>query len=492
MSKKKLVYAVGLVGVGSSVFVLASCLSDPRESEAVSVISACDMGALSADPANPQSSMRAYLDASKQLLAVATEVEKELTAACNALDTELGLATGQDVTSACQAIGARASSVNKGSPLPPPGAPMWAELRADAICQPTPRAYDDCVSSCVSGCDVSKCEGPVAGACEGTCKGTCVTTADDAPCTGRCVGSFAINGPPATCDGQCTGVCTAAAWSGQCEGACGGFFIGKCGGTCTGQCNGAPINVAPATDGGTDAAASDAGDGGAPEGGPPPGAGGPPNNADGNCKGVCAGVCSSQADGSCQGAPCLAFKAGGPPDLAPFKGGNCSAGAGLCAGLCESAGGTGTTTSCRGTCASATPQCKGLCVGACEGKTANGACTGTLKCGQSRECEVACKAKSELALKCAPSKTVEAYGVTDPALAAAFKKHGAQLGAATARVNALRTAYGYIGKRAYGDFVAIGLSGDLVRACAAEGTKINDEANEKIRKILAADPRLKN
>jgi hypothetical protein len=489
MSPKKLVYAVGLVGVSSSVFVLASCLSDPRESDQVSVISSCNIATLSTDPTNPQSSMRAYLEASSQLLTVAKEVETELAAACNALDTELGLATGQDVSSACQAIGARMSAVNKVAPLPPPTYPTWAELRADSNCQPTPRAYDDCVSSCVAGCDISKCEGAVAGGCDGTCKGTCITTADEGACTGNCVGSFPINGAPATCNGQCTGVCTSAAWNGQCEGACSGFFIGKCGGTCTGQCNGSPINVAPApSDGGADSGA----DAGASEGGAPPQAGGPPSNADGNCPGVCVGVCSSRADGACQGAPCLAFKAAGPPDLAPFKGGNCGAGAGLCAGLCESAGGSGTTTVCRGTCASSTPQCKGQCVGTCEGKSNNASCSGTLKCGQSRECEVACKAKAELALKCGPSRTVEAYGVTDPALAAALKKHGAQLGAATARINALRAAYGYIGKRAYGDFIAIGLSGDLIRSCAVEGTKINDEADAKIRRILAADPRLKN
>jgi hypothetical protein len=85
-------------------------------------------------------------------------------------------------------------------------------------------------------------------------------------------------------------------------------------------------------------------------------------------------------------------------------------------------------------------------------------------------------------------KVIEAYAVTDPAFAAALKKHGAKIGKALSELAPLRAALGFIGDRAYGDFLALGVSGDLARTCVAKGGKDVSDAAALIRASIAADP----
>ena len=485
---------------GSGLVGLISCLSDPRDGDAVTVISTCDESTLSTDPSSPQSTLRAYLDATNSLLAQANSVAADITAGCNAVGAALGLAAGTDPVSACKPLSARAlTDITNGVP----DIPNWVETHFTPNCQSTAGTKEKCVSSCASGtCDISKCSAAQTnGTCAGTCTGLCVTSGTNEACNGSCAGAAPL-AQPATCGGECIGTCSSVAgWSANCAGGCGGGFLGVCTGTCTGTCNNVAINVTPSPDGGADAGADagDAGhadggaDSGAADGGAPPddaggtgNAGNPPSNADGNCTGTCAGVCSSGALGTCNGSACLDYAdaGAGAPALAAYDG-NCFD---LCTGECQSGTGSGTTTTCNGTCTETQAACIGSCQGGCTGTITNGDCTGVLNCGQNTECENACEAQAALAVTCAEPTIVEAYGVSDPAFSQAMVTKGAQLGRAVTQLDSLRNALEFIGNRAYGDFVAIGLSGDLVRACVTQGNTNVATASTAIDSAISANP----
>ncbi|WP_394841509.1 hypothetical protein LZC95_31095 [Pendulispora brunnea] len=471
--KKWLVLGGSCLAVGGFVSVLASCLKDPREDDAVYVVDACDRNQLSADPGSPHATLRAFLESGDMLLQRATDVETEMKDACNAISSDLGLTTGRDVVAACKPIAARVDQLSTIAPLPPPGSAFWGELRFAPNCTVQETAVAECMSTCAEACDATKCEpDKLVGACDGECAGTCVTTGEKLTCTGDCVGEVPPGGPT-TCTGECIGTCTGREWSGECEGGCAARFTGRCAGTCTGKCDGTPINQ-PDTDAGSDAGA-------APAPGSPP-----PANADGNCAGTCVGVCSKGANGYCAGAQCTDFNAGAGPTLARFSGGTC--GTGLCAGTCRSGLGTGTRTQCSGKCTAKKAQCDGVCVGECKGTRSSLVCQGRLNCGQNIECENACQARGQLAISCNEPKVMEVYAVSDPALREAWKKHGARLAKAISEVRALRNAHGFIGNRSYGDFVSIGLQGDLVRACVAQGRTNVASADTKISAMVNADP----
>jgi len=484
MSRKVLLMPI-LAGSATVLALgLAACFSDPRSGEEVTVTDTCQADKLSTVATSPEASLRAYLDSADLLVKRTNQAEAELIEACNALDTELGLPTGQDSLSACRSIASRLEAVIKGGTAPfGPGAPEWAELRTSANCTAEANALEKCISTCAGPCDSSKCaDGKLAGKCEGKCKGECVTTGTEVPCNGRCVGEIPLKQAPQTCVGECTGICPNGIWAGSCEASCSTFFIGNCGGTCTGQCNGAPINVAPVVDAGApDSGGSDGGDAGAP---PPPTGGPPPSNADGNCKGTCVGVCSSKSNGFCNGAPCLKFNQAGPPDIGAYNG-YCP---GTCGGSCKSATGSGATATCTGDCTERKETCSGVCRGACEGTVSNGSCEGTLKCGQNAECENACQARVELLKACSDSKAIEAYAVSDEKLHAALVKHGPKLGKALASLTLIRSAISFVTKRSYGDFVAIGAKGDLAKACVAKGNRDVVAAEAKLAILASANP----
>lgn len=472
-------FVFGGLGVTSVAFLgaLWSC-SDPRADEPVVTVDTCDRTKLSTDPTNPQSSLLAYLGATDDAVKASTELEGLMKDACNAIDTELGLPTGTDSRTACGPISTRIESVIKKQPPAPAGSspPNWVEIVFSVDCDLGPSAVESCLATCAGPCDPMKCEmGKLVGKCQGTCNGTCTTAGDNIPCVGSCVGEGTL--PEAgTCQGECTGTCVGMAWAGNTTASCAGLFTGSCTGTCTGTCDGQPIS-GPVPDGGL------------PDGAPPPG------GADGNCKGLCVGKCRSGmgtgSNGDCTGGLPLTFN---PPDAGPpmgsFAGGGCVNG--VCTGTCRSARGSGTVASCTGRCTQAIPdggaQCDGICRGACAGTLTDAVCEGARTCGQNAQCNNACQARARFASTCKDPAGAQAFAVSDPALHAALRKHAGILGRAVSRLTLVRTALGFISTQAYGDFIAIGLSGDLVRACVAEGQKNAAAADTTVRAVIAADP----
>lgn len=479
MLRSKGLVGVAGVSLAASVAVLVSCLSDPREGEAVSVVASCDLTKLSTSPTSPQSSLLAFAQAAELLSQSTTAAEAELRDACNAITADMGLPPGADVASACKPIAAKADEVSKPGGRPPPGGPHFVDILYAPNCTAAPKALEECLSGCAGPCDSTKCDQPQqAGTCAGDCTGQCITTGTDIPCRGQCVGELPIKGAPQFCNGECAGICTGVPFVGECGGACVKQFTGNCAGTCTGLCNGNPINE-------LDAGVSDAGDA---EAGPPP-SGAPPSNPPGNCKGFCVGMCSSGSNGACYGAPCLDFAdAGGPPGLAAFTGGNCYAFSGQCAGTCVSALGSGALSTCTGECTAVKKACDGVCVGGCTGTLSNTTCTGELRCGQNSECSNACHATALLKTVCAEPKSIEVYAVTDPAFGAILKKGAPRLGKVVTRLASLREAVGFISSRAYGDFIALGVQGDLARTCVAEANDKIAAAEAKVKLLISLEP----
>jgi hypothetical protein len=139
-------------------------------------------------------------------------------------------------------------------------------------------------------------------------------------------------------------------------------------------------------------------------------------------------------------------------------------------------------------CTSKQKTCPGICVGDCAGTRTNASCRGTLGCSQNAECENACQAHSLLSTSCADSKTIEVFAVSDPALYTAVSTKGARLGKALGELALVRDALGFIRNRAYGDFVALHLEGDRVRACVKSGNDAVTAADAKFNAALQADP----
>lgn len=523
--------AIGAAGL------LFSCLADPREDEAVKVINTCDTSLLSTDPKSVDSTLRAYVDTSKQLLAAVKEADTALRDVCVDISKDPGLAlqaaasTGS-ASAACAPLLARIAKTAGGQP-PPPGLnviPPWVVIQFGERCAVPVGSREKCLAACAGPCDVSNCEDPnkISGTCSGECLGTCTTIATDldagVPCVGNCVGEVPIPNtggatPGGTCLGECTGTCGNGIYTGNCEGACaGGKFKGVCAGTCTGKCNTTPINLD----------ALDAGAPGAPDAeagaalqDPPP----PPNNAPGNCgTGTCEGSCSYGAYGSCYSSRCVTYDAGVgsvpyTTTLAAFAEGECTGS--VCVGTCRAANGNGAVIStgsqgapgtCKGECTEFTKFTPGVpdrpngtaCTGTCRARPNADAdagtfcsvdldpttkvCEGTLKCGQNVECSNACEAKASLDTVCTDPFVMQAYSVTDPALYAALQKFATPLGKAVAKLHKAQRAYSFIGNRNYGDFVALGAKGDLAYACAKEGAANTSAAKEILEPTTGVDP----
>jgi hypothetical protein len=483
-----------------AVPLVVSCFSDPRDGDPVNVVNQCTESALSTDPKSPQSTLRAYFDASNSLLQKATAVEAALRDACNALNQDLGLPKGNDSTSACFPISSRLSGVTKSEPPSPPGALAvnhFVQIFLPNTCTPAVGSLEKCLTTCAGTCDTSKCEpGKVAGTCTGTCVGSCTESGNAVPCNGRCVGETGVDA--GECYGECVGTCAAPAWAGACTATCPAGFTGFCAGTCTGLCDGSPIGDAGAPpmdagDGGD--AGDDAEAGPPPPPPPPPGSLPPPTGADGNCKGICVGLCSSGANGNCN-AQCKTFADAGPP-FGTFQAGFCGGGqvpAG-CTGKCRAgnATGNGSTDVCSGACTQYNrPQCTGICRtvdgGGCTGTLSNPFCEGNESCGQNVECDHACKATAALAATCPEPTGSQIILATDQALYGAFVKHQGALGKALNDLAQLRLANSFIGDRAGGDFEALGLTGDLARACVQAGQANVANAQKLITTALAANP----
>lgn len=504
MPKANRRYLAAMVGTLSAMAggLLMHC-SDDRADQTVEVVGTCDLAALSADPANPEATVKAFVEAAEGLQTKSAALEGQFKDLCNQIDTEMGLPPGADAISACAPITARIAATIKSAPPPAPGPPppKWVAMVLPTTCTTDPGAKAACIATCAGPCDLAaKCDPlTLAGTCSGTCKGTCDVTGDNVPCNGSCLGSCS-GMTKAVCNGECVGACIDRTFLGQCETGCnppagpppsdagppdsGGadsgvdagppdsgpadsgadasdgavppppppLFQGTCGGTCLGSCDGMPLTGAP---------------------------------ADGNCPGRCAGICKTIASGTC-----------GQGCAGAFSGGLCG---GSCTGTCNTGAPLvgGCVTTCSGRCTSAansvpdggTPgACSGICRGGCSAPLTNPICEGKLDCGANLICQNVCEVKSALTTVCSPVANFEIEVAADPKLYAALRKFGGQIAAAANTLKALIAADTFITNPAQADFFAIGAKGDRVRACVTRGATAVTAAEASLRKVTTADP----
>ncbi len=181
------------------------------------------LGATFSSDARANAKIRAFVAASKDLVAVAAEGEAEAADACTRIGVDLGMSpaemaprneAGGRASGACSAVAARMDAI------------LQQGIRFEAVvtppqCQANADAGARCSASCQGQLDpgqvVAQCEpGKVAGFCQGRCNGQC---------DGRCMGN-------------CQGVCMARDAQGNCVGACQGRCYGTCDATCHAGCEG--------------------------------------------------------------------------------------------------------------------------------------------------------------------------------------------------------------------------------------------------------------
>jgi hypothetical protein len=215
--------------------------------------------------------LKAFVQATADLQAVAKTMKTEVKTACGNIATGLGEAdtwtpkgdSDDAVTTACNAASAKITailqananaqatitvsggqcSVNADAQLTCEGsckadvsctepelsarcdpgqfsAVCDAECKGSAVCEGSAMVAAECQGSCEA-----ECSGTCSGACSGTIMGGCTGS-----CTGTCDGKATPAGGMANCAGVCEGKCTQPAASATCS--------GKCEATCKGKCNG--------------------------------------------------------------------------------------------------------------------------------------------------------------------------------------------------------------------------------------------------------------
>jgi hypothetical protein len=507
------VLVAGVLPVGTAVIL--SCAADPREGDAVTVVSACDPARLDTNPASSQPAVKQYLEAAHGYADMLSKVGNELKDVCNNINTELGLPAGTDSVTACAPISKRVTSVARNSLGGPPGTPPWFKFSAEPSCVLDTNAEATCLATCGAPCDATKCpEGAAEGKCTGECEGTCTKTGKDVPCNGACKGTCANQAN--VCTGECNGNCSDfIVWGGKCAGpgaGCfgpppdpiGGPFFGSCEGVCTGSCttNGQTVMVnggfPPPPD--PDAAVPDP-DAGDPDGGMEAAApeAGPPGDKPGNCPfpGQCAGSCDGAYSGTCFGAGGGGM---GGPCIGAFSEARCQ---GVCTGSCTAGEGSGCAAAakadpdggpavnCTGACTepAAKTKCDGVCTGKCSVPLTDVRCSKSLACaGQNQECAFACQVKKALSISCTPPASVEVEAVSDTKLYAALKKFGPQLAVALQKISILREVESSIAQRTQANFAQVGAKGEVVRACITEAQGEATKAHTLLQALVASDP----
>ena len=169
--------------------------------------------------------IRAFVEASGELKALADKIEGEVSTACLGIGHDLGLSDDQmkaksgeggKASGACEPVAAKIEAILK--------AGGSASLRA-SFTPPECHATASAEAECAGKCTVEMDPGYIAAHCSpaelsGTCEGTC---------SGECDG---------TCQGDCAGTCEAKDASGKCAGVCKGTCHGKCEATCHAKCEG--------------------------------------------------------------------------------------------------------------------------------------------------------------------------------------------------------------------------------------------------------------
>lgn len=175
--------------------------------------------------AKANATIRAFVQASGDLMLLAEQIEAEVAAACLRMGRDLGVpeadmaprkGAGGAVAGACTPVSARIDAILQQG--------VSAKLTA-SVTPPECTVSADAYASCAGSCDVNVDPGYVVAHCEparlsGTCEGKCV---------GQCDG---------TCRGACNGTCATKDASGACAGACSGSCEGKCDATCHVKCEG--------------------------------------------------------------------------------------------------------------------------------------------------------------------------------------------------------------------------------------------------------------
>ena len=167
--------------------------------------------------------IRAFVQASKDLMGVAAQAEAEAAEACMRIGTDLGIPPqqmaprdepGGRAKGACEPVAAAIDGI------------LQQGLRFQAtVTPPSCQANAGVQAQCSAQCSGQVDPGQIVAQCEparlsGYCQGRC---------HGRCEG---------TCNGQCNGTCTQRDAQGNCVGQCQGDCHGGCDATCHAQCEG--------------------------------------------------------------------------------------------------------------------------------------------------------------------------------------------------------------------------------------------------------------
>ncbi len=192
------------------------------------------------------------LKATGNFSTTATELEKSVRDACNAISSDLGGASSDDTKTACENAVAQINQTLENTDVT-----LVVDFVAP-ICSVDLDAVVDCTAACDVNFDATATPptctgGELSGSCSGSCEGECTVSGDvacSASCSGSCSGicdatvSATCSG---TCTGQCDGVCTVinnatgnceGSCEGTCHGTCEGTIEGSCSGKCTGTCSG--------------------------------------------------------------------------------------------------------------------------------------------------------------------------------------------------------------------------------------------------------------
>jgi len=248
---------IGLLFVG--FVALASCgeLGNPAVAEAV-----CPElrgGAMSANfeaDAHANATIRAFVAASGDLVAVAAAAENEVAAACERMGRDLGVPPEQmapqenqsRATSACNAVSARMDAIlGTGAQVRVDYTPpqCQADANVEASCRGQCSAQLDpgyVKANCAPGHLYGRCSGNCSGSCAGACSGSCAgNTTASGQCEGTCNGS---------CNGDCHGSCSIDFQEPKCDVAMQGPSAdARCDGSCkahanfTAQCTPAQVRV---------------------------------------------------------------------------------------------------------------------------------------------------------------------------------------------------------------------------------------------------------
>ncbi len=219
---------MGLSSVGAVALLSASCTGLGNLGIAACPELRPDVDASGASYASDPAidvKVRAFVQATKDIVGAAAEADRLAAEACLRMGADLGVPAqamapdrtargGQRAKGACDAVAERIAQIQAqgiGVSVRISTPQCQADVQAEARCSGA------CAASVDPGYVVQNCQpGKLSGFCQGQCVGTC---------DGRCFG-------------QCNGTCAQRDASGNCAGQCQGECRGSCDATCHAYCQG--------------------------------------------------------------------------------------------------------------------------------------------------------------------------------------------------------------------------------------------------------------